>query len=110
MKNKKQHTVASRNTEMVPSRTSGTKSVVEALETTDIIKLNFGIDMNIQQVQLPEGWKIKKLGEVCDFENGDRGKNYPNKSHRVSLGIPFINAGHLNDNRLDFSEMDYISV
>ena len=58
---------------------------------------------------MKQGWKIKKLGEVCDFENGDRGKNYPNKSHRVSLGIPFINAGHLNDNRLDFSEMDYIS-
>jgi type I restriction enzyme S subunit len=56
-----------------------------------------------------EGWEEKKLGDVCDFENGDRGKNYPNKSHRVSFGIPFINAGHLNDNQLDFSEMDYIS-
>jgi type I restriction enzyme S subunit len=56
-----------------------------------------------------EGWEEKTLGEVCDFENGDRGKNYPNKSRRVENGIPFINAGHLNDNKIDFSEMDYIS-
>ena len=55
------------------------------------------------------GWDETHLSEVCDFENGDRGKNYPNKSHRVSSGIPFINAGHLNENRLDFSDMDYIS-
>lgn len=56
-----------------------------------------------------DGWQEKSLGEVCDFENGDRGKNYPNKSHRVEFGIPFINAGHLNDNEIDYKEMDYIS-
>jgi type I restriction enzyme S subunit len=56
-----------------------------------------------------EGWEEKYLGEVCDFENGDRGKNYPNKSHRVEIGFPFINAGHLKNNKIDFSEMDYIS-
>jgi type I restriction enzyme S subunit len=56
-----------------------------------------------------EDWEEKTLGEVCVFENGDRGKNYPNKSHRVITGIPFVNAGHLNDNKLDFNEMDYIS-
>jgi type I restriction enzyme, S subunit len=56
-----------------------------------------------------DGWEETHLSKVCDFENGDRGKNYPNKSHRVSSGIPFINAGHLNENRLDFSDMDYIS-
>ncbi|MDA3942570.1 MAG: restriction endonuclease subunit S [Bacteroidetes bacterium] len=56
-----------------------------------------------------EGWEEKKLGDVCQFENGDRGKNYPNKSHRVPEGIPFINAGHLANNEIDFSRMDYIS-
>ena len=56
-----------------------------------------------------DGWIERSLGDVCDFENGDRGKNYPNKTHRVSSGIPFINAGHLNENQLDYSEMDYIS-
>jgi type I restriction enzyme S subunit len=56
-----------------------------------------------------DDWEEKSIGDVCDFENGDRGKNYPNKSHRVEFGIPFINAGHLNDNEIDYKEMDYIS-
>jgi type I restriction enzyme S subunit len=49
------------------------------------------------------------LGEICKFENGDRGANYPGKQHRVSEGVPFINAGHLSEAGIDFSEMDYIS-
>ncbi len=49
------------------------------------------------------------LGEICKFENGDRGANYPGKQHRVSEGVPFINAGHLSEGGIDFSEMDYIS-
>ncbi len=50
------------------------------------------------------------LGSVCKFENGDRGKNYPGKQHRVAHGVPFINAGHLTADGIDFSEMDYISL
>ncbi len=58
----------------------------------------------------PKGdWEEKKLGEVCEFENGDRGKNYPSKSKRVEDGIPFVNAGHFNDTNLNFTKMDYIS-
>ena len=52
---------------------------------------------------------IVQLGRVCGFENGDRGKNYPGKQHRVASGIPFINAGHLTEDGLDFMGMDYIS-
>lgn len=55
------------------------------------------------------GWQIKKLGDVCSFENGDRGTNYPSKSARTITGIPFINAGHLTDDGIDMNEMDYIS-
>jgi type I restriction enzyme S subunit len=50
------------------------------------------------------------LGLCCDFENGDRGKNYPGKKHRVVSGVPFINAGHLSEGRVDFSDMDYITA
>jgi type I restriction enzyme S subunit len=49
------------------------------------------------------------LGALCDFKNGDRGKNYPSKDARVTEGVPFINAGHLKEDGLDLSEMDYIS-
>lgn len=37
------------------------------------------------------------LKNICEFENGDRGKNYPSKQHQVESGIPFINAGDLKD-------------
>jgi type I restriction enzyme S subunit len=49
------------------------------------------------------------LKDLCEFENGDRGTNYPNKSARTVTGIPFINAGHLTEAGLDFGSMDYIS-
>ncbi len=54
-------------------------------------------------------WEEKYLGELCLFENGDRGKNYPSRAARTQFGIPFINAGHLSDDGIDFSNMNYIS-
>ena len=55
-----------------------------------------------------KGWKLVKLGDVCSFENGDRGENYPSKAVQTSTGIPFINAGHLTDFGIDFTKMNYI--
>jgi type I restriction enzyme S subunit len=54
------------------------------------------------------GWELKKLEEVCSFENGDRGENYPSKSVQTTSGVPFINAGHLTDFGIDFETMNYI--
>lgn len=48
------------------------------------------------------------LGQVCTFENGDRGANYPSKSKQTSSGIPFINAGHLTKEGISFEKMNYI--
>ena len=53
-------------------------------------------------------WQTKTLGEVCTFENGDRGENYPSKSVQTTTGVPFINAGHLTEFGLDFETMNYI--
>lgn len=56
------------------------------------------------------GWQEKTLRDVCDFENGDRGKNYPNKSEYVESGVPWINTGHINrDGSLSLRKMNYIS-
>jgi type I restriction enzyme S subunit len=59
--------------------------------------------------ELPEGWEWTRLGELCVLENGDRSKNYPNKSLLVDIGIPFVNAGHLQNGRVNRSEMTYIT-
>jgi type I restriction enzyme S subunit len=55
-------------------------------------------------------WPDKLLKEVCGFENGDRGKNYPNRSEYVDAGIPWINTGHIQpDGTLSINEMNFIS-
>lgn len=61
------------------------------------------------EIELPEGWIWAKLGDLGQFINGDRGKNYPSKEAFVANGVPFINAGHLRGGVIDFSEMNYIS-
>lgn len=53
-------------------------------------------------------WPVKQLNDVCSFENGDRGKNYPGRKAFVSSGVPFINAGHLDDGTIDMDAMNYI--
>jgi type I restriction enzyme S subunit len=56
-----------------------------------------------------KGWVETTLGNICDFINGDRGKNYPSAKFRQSHGIPFINAGHLDNGVVNFDNMDFIS-
>ena len=58
---------------------------------------------------IPEDWEITTLGEVCTFENGDRGRNYPTPGSFVQNGIPFINAGHLMEGKININGMNYIT-
>lgn len=54
--------------------------------------------------------KLVELGEICVLINGDRGKNYPSQADIVDNGeIPFVNAGHLVENQINFEQMNYIS-
>lgn len=55
-----------------------------------------------------EGWKVKTLGDICYFENGDRGKNYPSKKHYVSEGVPFITATNVENGQI-LDNLNYIS-
>lgn len=57
-----------------------------------------------------KGWEYKKLGEVATFINGDRGKNYPSAKDFVESGVPFINAGHLNNGFISYDKMNYITI
>lgn len=59
--------------------------------------------------EIPRGWMWVRLSTLCELENGDRSKNYPNKSLLVDSGVPFVNAGHLQSGRINASEMTFIS-
>ena len=53
-------------------------------------------------------WDMIELGKVCEFINGDRSENYPGKLRSKNNGVPFINAGHIVDGKIDHVNMDYI--
>jgi type I restriction enzyme, S subunit len=59
-------------------------------------------------MSLPRGWLRSSFGDVCEFENGDRGKNYSGRNTFVSSGVPMISAGHLVDGLINWEEMNYI--
>ena len=59
---------------------------------------------------IPTDWMLQSLGELCEFVNGDRGINYPSKQEFVRAGMPFVNAGHLENEKISFSEVDYITA
>lgn len=49
------------------------------------------------------------LVTVCDVLNGDRGINYPSSSDFVLYGIPFINAGAIENKKINFGKVDFIA-
>jgi|SRR5690554_594483 len=49
------------------------------------------------------------FSDVCTFENGDRGKNYPARSAYIDKGIPFFSAGNISNNKIDQDSLNYIS-
>lgn len=59
--------------------------------------------------EAPRFWQWSKLGELGGLENGDRGREYPNKSALKLSGIPFVNAGHLENGVVNSSLMTFIS-
>ncbi|MFO6420284.1 restriction endonuclease subunit S [Hylemonella sp. W303a] len=49
------------------------------------------------------------LGDLCEFENGDRSSNYPSGRDFSHSGIPFVNAGHVADGKINLGRMDFIT-
>lgn len=56
-----------------------------------------------------DAWEQRKLGEFCDMFNGDRSSKYPNASDMLPEGIPFINAGDLQEGRVNLETCNKIS-
>jgi type I restriction enzyme S subunit len=57
---------------------------------------------------IPIGWYQSQLAQLCCFENGDRGKNYPTVRRSNGTGRPFVNAGNLDAGRVNTSSIEYI--
>ncbi len=60
--------------------------------------------------EIPSNWKWVRFGDIAAFYNGDRSKNYPNRSEYTDNGVAWINTGHiLSSGYLDKKTMNYIS-
>ncbi len=59
---------------------------------------------------IPEDWVVKNIKDYAEVLNGDRSQRYPKDEELVKQGIPFINAGHIVNGKIDFSNMDYVSL
>lgn len=54
-------------------------------------------------------WDQRKLKDYCEMYNGDRSAKYPNASDMVEKGIPFINAGDLENGSVNLRTCNKIS-
>lgn len=59
--------------------------------------------------EFTDAWEQRKLGEFCDMFNGDRSSKYPNASDMLPEGIPFINAGDLQEGKVNLETCNKIS-
>lgn len=62
-----------------------------------------------EKYKLPNNWILTTIGEISVLINGDRSKNYPSKNHFVKSGIPFINAGNIQDGKIDKVNLSFIT-
>ena len=56
-----------------------------------------------------DDWEQRKVGDHCDMFNGDRSSKYPNTQDMVSDGVPFINAGDLEDGHVNLVNCNRIT-
>ena len=62
-----------------------------------------------QPYKAPDNWCWTTLKSISNLYNGDRGSNYPSKKDYVTEGVPFINAGAIQNNTLEHIEFNYIT-
>lgn len=67
---------------------------------------------DVPEIRFPgftDAWEQRKLGDFCEMFNGDRGINYPKDSDMVQAGIPFVNAGDLQEGKVNLATANKIT-
>ena len=54
-------------------------------------------------------WKLLSLGELCEFENGDRSSNYPSKLDIQESGKLFLSSADIKHGYFEFGSSKFIS-
>jgi type I restriction enzyme S subunit len=65
---------------------------------------------NVEDGELPEGWKVSTLGSVVKTIDGDRGSNYPKKDEFFEEGYClFLSTKNVREGRFIFKENIFIT-
>ncbi|MGG4010600.1 restriction endonuclease subunit S [Bacillus smithii] len=82
------------------------KAQIEAL---DQLTQSVFLEMFGDPVSNPKSWDVKKLKDIAEIEDGDRGENYPKQHELVNEGILFLSTSNFVNNKLDLSKVTYIT-
>jgi type I restriction enzyme S subunit len=69
-----------------------------------LLKRGGEVSSEEQPFTIPSTWKFCRLGQIAEFENGDRSSRYPNSSDLVDEGVPFFGAKEIVDGKLQFTD------
>lgn len=81
----------------------------EAIAKLEQLMQSVFLEMFGDPMTNPKGWPASTLGELAEFENGDRSSNYPSKGDIVSDGILFLSTKNITDQRLDLRDTQFIT-
>ncbi|TKD65154.1 restriction endonuclease subunit S [Flavobacterium sp. ASW18X] len=60
--------------------------------------------------EIPEGWSVGNIEDLCEIMDGDRGRNYPSQQHFSENGYClFLNAGNVTKSGFDLSNNSFIT-
>lgn len=81
----------------------------EVIAKLDQLLQSVFLDMFGDPMTNPKGWPTSFLGEISDFENGDRSANYPSDGDMTTSGVLFLSTKNIVKNKLDLRKVQFIS-
>lgn len=81
----------------------------QAIQLADDFLRAVFLDMFGDPVTNPKGWEVKSLGQISNFENGDRSSNYPSGDDLVSEGVLFLSTKNIVSDTLNLESCQYIT-
>lgn len=80
------------------------QATCEEILSNKICSFN-GKDYNLRGITAGEGYKLVKLGDICDYQNGFAFKS----SNYQDSGIPIITIKNINNGQIDYNSVNYVA-
>ncbi len=90
------------------------KSLMRHLFTYGPVPVSEAPCLRLKQTEIgpiPEDWEVVRLGDLnFDISDGNYSSKYPRQSDFVQKGIPFIRAINIQDGKIVWKDMKYITT